>query len=167
MPSASSRSRPGSRAASPLVLAAVAVLVVALVALGLSLARGTGTGAGAGSPAALPTTSGATVAPSSSGRSTPVSGLPTVAESALPDEADTTLALIRAGGPFPHAEDGGVFGNRERILPREPNGYYREYTVELPGEGDRGPRRIVGGAAGDLYWTADHYATFRQVVEGR
>ena len=48
------------------------------------------------------------------------------------------LALIRAGGPFPYEEDGGVFGNRERILPRQRSGYYREYTVETPGEGDRG-----------------------------
>jgi hypothetical protein len=29
---------------------------------------------------------------------------------------------------------GTVFGNRERLLPREQRGYYREYTVETPGE---------------------------------
>ena len=162
MPSA----RP-SRRAQPLVLAAVAVLVVALVALGLSLTRGSGSTGGDGPAAAAPTGSHATTATASSGRSTPVSGLPTVAESALPDEADTTLAFIRAGGPFPYEEDGGVFGNRERILPRQPGGYYREYTVETPGESDRGPRRIIGGADGDLYWTTDHYASFRQVEEGR
>jgi ribonuclease T1 len=90
-----------------------------------------------------------------------------VAESALPAEAGATLALVRAGGPFPHEEDGGTFGNRERLLPRRPSGYYREYTVTTPGEDDRGPRRIVAGEAGDLYWTEDHYASFRQVQEGR
>ena len=163
MPSPSSR----ARRASPTVLAAAAVLVVAIVALGLSLLRGVGAGAGGGSPAVLPSTSGATVATASSSRVTPASGLPRVAESALPDEADTTLTLVRAGGPFPYEEDGAVFGNRERILPRQPNGYYREYTVETPGEGDRGPRRIIGGADGDLYWTTDHYASFRQIEEGR
>ncbi|MFL6078956.1 MAG: ribonuclease domain-containing protein [Ornithinibacter sp.] len=163
MPSPSSR----ARRASPLVLAAVAVLVVALVALGLSLTRGTGSTVGDGSAAAAPTGSSASVATASSGSSTPVSGLPRVAESALPDEADTTLALIRAGGPFPYEEDDGVFGNRERLLPRQPGGYYREFTVETPGEADRGPRRIITGADGDLYWTTDHYASFRQVEEDR
>jgi len=124
-----------------------------------------------GDVAAGPQAAGSTSSASATGTAnrppTPNSGLPTVAESALPDEADTTLALIRAGGPFPYEEDGGTFGNRERILPRQPSGYYREYTVLTPGESDRGPRRIVGGADGDLYWTTDHYASFRQIEEGR
>lgn len=102
-----------------------------------------------------------------SGSSTPASGLATVAESALPREAAETLRLIRAGGPYPHAADDDVFGNRERLLPRRERGYYREYTVRTPGEDDRGPRRIVAGADGDLYWTTDHYASFRQILEGR
>src|SRR6478735_3182634 len=161
MPSASSRRLPGW---------VVVALVVAVLALVWGLTR-SGGDPGAGPTAAVPTRS-STAAPGTgggtpTGRATPVSGLPTVAESALPDEADTTLAFIRAGGPFPYEEDGGVFGNRERILPRQPGGYYREYTVETPDEGDRGPRRIIGGADGDLYWTTDHYASFRQIEEGR
>jgi ribonuclease T1 len=162
MPSASSRRLPGW---------VVVALVVAALALVWGLTR-SGGDPGAGPSAAVATRS-STGAPATGGggtpssRATPVSGLPTVAESALPDEADTTLALIRAGGPFPYEEDGGVFGNRERILPGQPGGYYREYTVETPGEGDRGPRRIIGGADGDLYWTTDHYASFRQIEEGR
>ncbi|MGL5851628.1 MAG: ribonuclease domain-containing protein, partial [Phycicoccus sp.] len=64
-------------------------------------------------------------------------------------------------------QDDGVFGNRERLLPRQPRGYYREYTVETPGEDDRGPRRLVVGESGDVYWTTDHYASFRQVEVGR
>ena len=165
MPStASSRARPS---ASPLVLAVVALVVLGLVLLAVALTRtGTTDDVGTGSPGALPTASGSsTTAPS--GRGTPVSGLPTVAESALPAEAAATLVLIRAGGPFPYDEDGGRFGNRERELPRRPSSYYREYTVETPVEGDRGPRRIVAGADGDLYWTTDHYASFRQIEEGR
>jgi ribonuclease T1 len=149
------------------------VLAVVLGALVLwALARG-GSGEAFDPPAALPsrsvTTPGpsGTTGPTSSPLRTPVSGLATVAESDLPDEADTTLALIRAGGPFPYEEDGGTFGNRERILPRHPRGYYREYTVETPGDDDRGPRRLVAGADGDLYWTTDHYGSFRQVEEGR
>lgn len=155
------------RRTSPLLLAAVALVAVALVVLGLSLTRGSGSTGGDGHAAVGPTRAGATGATASTGTRTPVSGLATIAESALPDEADTTLALIRAGGPFPYEEDDRVFGNRERILPRQRGGYYREYTVETPGERDRGPRRIVRGAGGDLYWTSDHYASFRQVQEGR
>jgi ribonuclease T1 len=98
---------------------------------------------------------------------TPSSGLPVVAESDLPDAAARTLALVRAGGPYVYDEDGRVFGNRERLLPRRPRGYYREYTVPTPGEDDRGPRRLVAGRAGDLYWTTDHYASFRQIRVGR
>ena len=98
---------------------------------------------------------------------TPDSGLPRVAESALPKQAHTTLSLIRAGGPYPYEADDGTFGNRERLLPRQSSRYYREYTVKTPGEGDRGPRRIIAGADGDLYWTTDHYGSFRQIEEGR
>ena len=63
----------------------------------------------------------------------------------LPSEARATGALIRAGGPFPYSKDGAVFANRERLLPPEAKGYYREYTVRTPGARDRGARRIVCG----------------------
>ncbi len=56
-----------------------------------------------------------------------------VALTELPREAQATSALIRAGGPFPYSKDGAVFANRERLLPPEARGYYREYTVETPG----------------------------------
>lgn len=98
---------------------------------------------------------------------TPVSGLPTIRESELPREGRATLALIRAGGPYPYRADDGIFTNRERILPRRSNGYYREYTVVTPGSPDRGARRIIGGADGDRYYTADHYDSFRQIEEGQ
>ena len=93
------------------------------------------------------------------------SGLPTVAFAELPPEARATIELIRAGGPFPYSQDGAVFGNRERLLPPRPAGWYREYTVETPGSDDRGARRLVAGADGTLYWTEDHYASFRAVRE--
>ena len=83
----------------------------------------------------------------------------------LPPEAHATLALIRAGGPFPHAQDGRSFGNRERLLPQRARGYYREYTVPTPGARDRGPRRIVAGKGGELYFTADHYLSFQRIRE--
>lgn len=85
-------------------------------------------------------------------------------EAQLPPEARETLALIRAGGPFPYARDGAVFGNREARLPKQPRGYYREYTVRTPGARDRGARRIVAGRAGEYYYTADHYRSFRRII---
>ena len=81
----------------------------------------------------------------------------------LPAEARQTIALVQRGGPFPHRQDGSVFGNREQRLPQRPRGYYREYTVETPGLSHRGARRIVtGGQPPDVwYYTDDHYDTFR------
>ena len=91
----------------------------------------------------------------------PASGLPVVRLADLPPEAARTVELIDAGGPFPEPEhDGGTFGNREELLPDQPYGYYREYTVPTPGAETRGARRIVAGRGGDLYWTADHYSSF-------
>ena len=87
-------------------------------------------------------------------------GLPVRALSSLPAEAAGTWRLIEKGGPFPYHEDGTVFGNRERLLPHERSGYYREYTVGTPGSEDRGARRIVTGDGGELYYTADHYSSF-------
>ena len=85
----------------------------------------------------------------------------------LPAQGRTTYALIRQGGPFPFEKDGTVFGNRERLLPRHPRGYYREYTVRTPGVRHRGGRRIVCGGAprapDACYYTADHYASFREI----
>lgn len=73
------------------------------------------------------------------------------------------LALIADGGPFRHKKDGSVFQNREGRLPRYAAGYYHEYTVETPNSPDRGARRIVTGAGGEIYYTADHYNSFVQL----
>jgi ribonuclease T1 len=91
-----------------------------------------------------------------------------VAVSALPAEARTTLELIHVGGPFPYERDAVVFGNRERLLPSRPRGYYHEYTVPTPGVRSRGARRIVcGGHTADLsecYYSDDHYRSFRKIL---
>lgn len=93
-----------------------------------------------------------------------VSGLPTIRYQNLPKQAKETIALIEQGGPFPFERDGITFQNREQILPRKRNGYYREYTVITPGSRDRGARRIVAGAEGELYYTDDHYDSFKEVI---
>jgi ribonuclease T1 len=90
----------------------------------------------------------------------------------LPPEARQTLELIHHGGPFPYRRDGLVFGNSEKRLPRQPRGYYLEYTVPTPGAKGRGARRIIMGRGAvadarkaDGYYTDDHYRTFRRIRE--
>lgn len=114
-------------------------------------------------------------------------GLSEVRLHELPPEARQTLQLIRAGGPYPHARDGITFNNYERLLPSARRGHYREYTVATPGLSHRGARRIVVGCeraraqsrspspsplwlahcagGGEFYYTADHYRSFRRIVE--
>jgi ribonuclease T1 len=83
----------------------------------------------------------------------------------LPPEARETLALIKAGGPYPYSNDGRTFGNREAHLPKRQRGYYREFTVPTPQLRDRGARRIVAGRRGEFYYTDDHYRTFKRIIE--
>lgn len=100
----------------------------------------------------------------------PVSAAQTMALSQLPPQGQEVMGLIRQGGPFRHEKDGTVFGNRERLLPTAKRGHYREYTVPTPGLGHRGARRIVCGGVqvrqpDACYYTEDHYASFRQIVQ--
>ncbi len=91
----------------------------------------------------------------------------------LPKQGRETYALILAGGPFPYEKDGTVFGNRERLLPAQKRGFYREYTVKTPYARTRGAKRIVcGGMQSGIkpvkpevcYYTADHYASFKRIA---
>ena len=80
------------------------------------------------------------------------------------------VTLIYQGGPFRYDKDGTVFGNREKILPAKNRGYYREYTVRTPSERSRGARRVICGglkpsAPEACYYTDDHYASFRKIVQ--
>jgi len=86
---------------------------------------------------------------------------------ALPAEAREALERIRTGGPLPYERDGVVFGNRERLLPERPRGYYHEYTVKTPGVRTRGARRIICGGAiastSECYYSDDHYRSFKRI----
>jgi ribonuclease T1 len=95
---------------------------------------------------------------------------PSISVSDMPREGQRTYQLILQGGPFPYEKDGTIFGNRERLLPRHARGYYREYTVRTPGARNRGARRIVCGGPEPTrpkacYYTQDHYASFRLIVD--
>ncbi len=143
---------------------ALAGLLVVLAVLLTGCASGTSTGTGAGPDAS--TVTAPRSGPTAAGASTPAwaGGMTTVRESRLPVEARGTLALIDRGGPFPYARDGVVFGNFEGHLPEHRRGYYHEYTVRTPGSRDRGARRIVTGQGGEIYYTDDHYDSFRAVL---
>jgi filamentous hemagglutinin len=82
-------------------------------------------------------------------------------------EVNRTLDRIERGGPFSSAKDGTIFRNSQGLLPRKPEEYYREFTVDTPGASDRGARRIVRGQSGETYYTDDHYRSFIQVEPGR
>ena len=155
-----------------LLLVAAVLLVAWLVSGGPD---GSGSDAGpttSSSPSSSPThqltettTPSSEPSPSQTGGTDPASGLPIVQVADLPPEAARTLDLIASGGPFPEPDhDGGVFENREEILPDRPTGYYREYTVPTPGSDDRGARRIVAGEGGELYYTGDHYSSFSRIA---
>jgi ribonuclease T1 len=156
-----------------LLLLLTAVVVLVLVAFGgtgvlnqlMESTTPEGTSSAAPAPPARTPSPSAPSMPAAPVRANP-SDLPEVRESRLPAEARSTLALIRAGGPFRYSQDDQVFGNFERVLPRKDRGYYREYTVPTPGESDRGARRIVAGDGGEKYYTDDHYGTFRFIAEG-
>lgn len=154
------RSRPG-RASSPSSWLTPILIVGVLLLAAWSMVSQFRT-----TPASAPTTQEQERAagPTAAARQGQASGLPQIVVADLPTQARATLRLIDAGGPFPYEKDGSIFQNREQLLPRQPSGYYREYTVPTPGEDDRGARRIVAGSQGELYYTDDHYASFVEVV---
>ena len=121
---------------------------------------------GIGLPGGLPAPSAA-IAREVSRSAVGVSGA--VRQTQLPPEAVATLNLIAAGGPYPYAKDGVVFGNFERLLPPHRRGYYHEYTVPTPRARNRGARRIVCGGPprqiDNCFYSDDHYNSFKRIVE--
>ena len=160
----SSTPTPASRAgatSSETAVTAVAAIAPATTATATPQARPTAT------PSRSPT-AGPTAAPIPGGLAiaTPSPGdrMPAVKIDRLPPEAHDTMRLIARNGPFPYRQDGVVFENRERLLPAKATGYYHEYTVKTPGSPDRGARRLIRGGQHELYYTDDHYDSFRRVT---
>ncbi|MFD6110229.1 ribonuclease domain-containing protein [Streptomyces yangpuensis] len=143
-------------------------LCVALVAVAGCGAQGPGPAVASGSADRGATPSGAAARTDPAGVPDAVPGwargMAVVRADALPRQARDVLALIDKGGPYPYRQDGTVFGNFEKVLPRQKRGYYHEFTVRTPGERDRGARRIVTGEGGEFYYTDDHYETFKAVL---
>jgi ribonuclease T1 len=101
-----------------------------------------------------------------SSQATDPNGMPVITLAQLPPQATDTLKLIARHGPFPFSEDDTVFDNYQKLLPIEPYGYYHEFTVLTPDDGNRGTRRVVTGADGGDYYTPDHYTSFEWISCG-
>lgn len=95
-------------------------------------------------------------------------GKRTITVGSLPAVGKRVYRAIWQGGPFAYDKDGTTFFNRERLLPKHPRGYYREYTVAAPRARSRGAKRIVCGGPKKTptvcYYTADHYASFLTII---
>jgi filamentous hemagglutinin len=74
-----------------------------------------------------------------------------------------TLDRIERGKRLRFSHDGIVFENREKRLPAKPAGYYREFVHPTPREDGPGGQRVVVGREGEVYYSPDHYRTFRRV----
>lgn len=74
-----------------------------------------------------------------------------------------TLARIAENRRLRFTNDGSAFQNREKRLPQKPSGYYREWAVPTPGEAGPGPQRLVTGKEGEVWYTSDHYRSFRRI----
>jgi hypothetical protein len=74
-----------------------------------------------------------------------------------------TLERIAAGRRLRFPNDGTTFQNRENRLPRRPPGYYREWVVPTPKEPGPGPQRLITGEEGEVWYTSDHYRSFRRI----
>ncbi|MFE4194608.1 ribonuclease domain-containing protein [Paenarthrobacter sp. NPDC056912] len=144
-------------------LLAFAGLVIAVVVLVAAMVSGVSLTAPSSTTTTTPEPGTASTAPAVANPSV----LPTINASQLPKEARQTLALIAKGGPYPYDRDGVNFGNFEGLLPKKTSGFYKEYTVPTPGESDRGARRIIVGKDTAKYYTADHYESFKFIVEGK
>ena len=92
------------------------------------------------------------------------------------------LVKIANCTPLPYEHDAIIFSNREGLLPQQPKGYYREYSLPIPGRrigdapqqvlvgtqpfvtGDitspRGAERLVIGGGRQIFYTPDHYVHF-------
>ncbi len=74
-----------------------------------------------------------------------------------------TLKRIESGRRLRFSHDGIVFENRERRLPAKPSGYYHEFVQPTPGDNGPGAQRVILGAGGEVFYTFDHYRTFRRI----
>ncbi len=125
-------------------------------------------------PAPIPRPAPAPTAPDRSSRTASVTLNATIPDVTIRDlegkiayqgvvNLSATLERIERGERLAFRNDGAAFGNREGRLPRKPDGYYEEWVHPTPKLSGPGPQRIVTGKGGEIFYTADHYKSFRQL----
>ena len=74
------------------------------------------------------------------------------------------------GNLKPYAEGkcigGGYFGNYEGRLPEKKGRTYTECDIDTLGKNSRGAKRLVFSNDGLIYYTDDHYETFKLLYDG-
>jgi len=107
---------------------------------------------------------------------------PVVSDARRVKAIDDLLARIAVCKPMPYDNDGVVHTDPHNGLPRKPAGYYKEYTLIVPGHNTgagpepvviggvtymtgpvlsaRGPERLMIGDNREVFYTPDHYKTF-------
>ena len=88
----------------------------------------------------------------------------------LPDYAKNTIVyILKHHEPMENYEGGRIFKNRERILPQFDADQlaieYKEWDVHPHIQGkNRGTERLITSNNKTVYWTNDHYKTFKKVL---
>ncbi len=81
-----------------------------------------------------------------------------------PMDVNPTLNRIRRGQRLKSRNDGAIFANREKRLPRTPDReYYREFVHRMNRMPFPGPQRVILGKGGEVFYTGDHYFSFVRV----
>lgn len=107
---------------------------------------------------------------------------PAVSDARRERAIEDLLARLAVCRPMPYDNDGNIHSKPRPGLPRKPYGYYREYTLIVPGRPTgsgpepvviggqtymagpvlsfRGAERLLIGDHREIYYTPDHYSTF-------
>ncbi len=108
--------------------------------------------------------------------------VPRVSDERRVNAINELLAKIAVCTTLPYKNDGIIHSDSHATLPTKPAGFYKEYTLIIPGRktgdgpepvtigdqifmtGDvkspRGPERLMIGGDREVYYTPDHYKTF-------
>lgn len=107
--------------------------------------------------------------------------LPVVRDQQRIDAIMKLLRDINGGVHLPYSQDGATFSNKEGRLPKQPQGFYKEYTLltgnaphtvtigdktyqVAPDLSARGSERVIIGGGQRIYYTPDHYANFIELT---
>lgn len=107
---------------------------------------------------------------------------PVVSDARRERAIEDLLSKIAACRQLPYDNDGIVHTDPHPGLPKKPAGYYKEYTLIVPGRNtgagpepvliggvtymsgpvlsQRGPERLMIGGGREVFYTPDHYTTF-------